>query len=484
MAYGLTYKNVHSDSIGVTIRTEPSILPPIQVNTIQIPGMPGAYYQSSEIGMRQINVPVGLIFTDASDYQSRLRDLAQWLSPEKDIHDMPLVFDMEDKTYYAILTGNTDLQKIARTGQGTLNFIAPDPLAYGQETTPQTINDPTGGNVNTIVTNDGTAEALPIFTAPVQKPITFLDIIAPDAYMRVGQPYTVEQTPFEAETLILHDTMSTTTGWGAGDAVDHGVITGTMTSDGDSFIVSDFGADASPATWQGPALKKSFSESLQDFKMDVLVSITNIGYQTGIAEIYLKDSANNTVGKISLGDSFVGNNKVTGRSQIGGVNGPVIADASSYYENEWNNFDGIIRLQRKGNVLTAYFALVDQNGIHYTRNNQTYVDVNNSYMVQVTQIQVALRKWTGTTACPMKVKDIKVWKLNTPGTDQIPYIAVAGDVLTFDHTKALILKNGEPFMSEKDFGATFFRLIPGQTELAVRPSDGAIVTEKHKPRWL
>jgi hypothetical protein len=55
--------------------------------------------------------------------------------------------------------------------------------------------------------------------------------------------------------------------------------------------------------------------------------------------------------------------------------------------------------------------------------------------------------------------------------------------IEIDHATNAIFKNGEPFLSAKDFGANFFALERGQTEIAINPAGVATVQMTFRERW-
>jgi len=121
--------------------------------------------------------------------------------------------------------------------------------------------------------------------------------------------------------------------------------------------------------------------------------------------------------------------------------------------------------------LRPYFALIDSNGKHVWVSSQySYTDVNNKYHTPVSQIQIALRMWPGTTMSEAKISDIKIWRYNKE-PDKIPYIAQPGDIITFDHVTQSVFLNGEDFMIEHALGGSFFVLQKGMNSIAALPSD-------------
>lgn len=446
-------------------------------NLLYVPGMPGAYLQSTDVEPLVINQPVGF-GTLNDEHALQLKDeLADWLVTDEAVE---LQFDNEPgRTYFAVVNNTmNDFEKMATLRRGTIQFLCFDPYGYSQELTATFPSDAV------TITNNGTAEADPIFQFIPNKSVTHIDIANQDAeYMRIGRPSEVDDTLFEPETLILNDSMGTTTGWGQASTVDNGSVTGEMGADGDGFYPSTFGTVVNGGRWQGPSLKRSLSAGLQDFRMDAHVKLENIGYDTGMVEIYLLDSGNNTVAKIGIEDRWNAIDRVFAKAQLGGVDGPFIASEYADRDDYWNNYDGILRIQREGNRWSVYFAVLkDGKHINTLTTVPVYVDVDSAYMAPITQVQVAMRVYPDTEAAPMKVRDIKIWRINQE-PEGVPYIARANDVITFDHKEENLLINGEPRIDLKDFGGTYFKLKKGDNQLFVFPQNTFETSLRYRERY-
>ncbi len=455
--------------------------PTLARNILTVPGRPGGYLQGTEIQPRIIEVPITIRGQNIGDLQKLKEDLASWL-----VTDEPkeLVFDDEpDRTYYAVVDETIDFDEIAYLGQGTVRFLCPDPYKYGPLRT-QTINDPVSGEGNPIVTNEGTAETYPTFTAYVKQPITFLDIIAPDAYMRVGQPYATDQTPADGEKRVLNDNMSTLTGWGSATTVDGGIVQGSFHVVNETFRVQSYGPTYNG--WAGPALKKSVPSPIQDFQVKALIDITSSANGVGRIEIYGLDTANNFVFRMGIGDFSAKSKDVKAYWELGPSTDTIFTTYGKK-KGKLNDYYGILVIQRKGNRWTFSTARRTSaapvaNYVDYVKS--TYVDTKNKYTGQLAQIQIHIGTHLGYGPIShMSINHIEVFELRDTAADQIPYIAYPDDVLQFDHKNAVIYRNGEPIMAYKDFGARFFPLAPGETGLAVNPSDSAIVTVEYRPRF-
>lgn len=131
-----TFNGIDSSTYLIVNKVKHSVLPPLEPRLRTAPRRAGAYDFGVDVGTREIEVDVTVIGTDGADLRGKVRDIAEWLYQE----DLcPLVFsDEPDKTYYARLSGDSDLEQIRSFGKGTLAFLCPDPFALGSPST-QTI---------------------------------------------------------------------------------------------------------------------------------------------------------------------------------------------------------------------------------------------------------------------------------------------------------------------------------------------------------
>jgi len=451
---------------------------PLKRNLLTIPGKAGAYLRSTDTDVLVINQPIAFRVEGDEQALRYKEELANWLLTDEAV---PLFFDDElGRVYYAVVNNTIDdFERISILRKGTITFVCLDPYAYSTQQKTQMLNS----DIN-IVLNEGTADTYPNFEATVINPITHLDIVAENGYMRIGQPIEADQTPFVKEQLILRDTMATLTGWTSASDVDGGVVAGEMYSDGAAtFRAQSYGTGSQ---WHGPAVKKSLSEQLQDFQIDVYMTLkTTEVTEAGRVEIYLLDVNNNRIGKLSLKDMLVGADNTMGEIRIGPLQGGhYLIQTHGVRPGLWNNFYGILRLRREGNQLQAYIAMIDtQNGSqHHTRWNEIYVDVEEKYLTRLAQIQVHIgqyadRHWVR----DIGVHEIRVWKINQQ--QGIPYIAQPGDQIIVDHKTNNILINGESRIDLKDFGASYFPLKKGYNFIGYSPADDVDMTIKWRERF-
>lgn len=453
---------------------------PIKRRLLAIQGRPGAYLEGTDV--EPLPLAVG-VFLDSSEYNlERLKeDFAEWLITDKAVE---LIFDDDpERTYYAAVDGSLDnLEEIVKVGKGTITFICPDPFKYGPLKTIPAIEDLTAP---VVVRNEGTVEAKPNIKVTLKQPTTYLDIIGENDYMRIGRPVNIDEFAVAERELILHDTMSTTTGWGDAQStdIDGGVVAGAMTSDGTKFIATSFGTGTA---WHGPAKIKSLGQELEDFDISYQPILDNDDLsKIGRIELYLLDVNKNAVAKLAIKDISKGQGGNIAELRVGDnvVNHFMIDDHGTNW-NTWHNFNGLLQMTKKGNVWTAYVTKF----IDGDRNNRTsrmfveWEDRDNQFTRKVAHIVVHIGTYGTSTPSRMSIQDLEVYKLNQLTESQIPYIGDEGDVFEFDMKTSKILKNGD-FFYKKDFGARFFDLRPGDNTLVFNPPEvfGKVEAEWRPP---
>ncbi|WP_191556452.1 distal tail protein Dit [Metabacillus idriensis] len=481
---GLIFDGVHSSTFQVMVKSIKPIRAPIINRFLTIPNRDGAYLEGANLDVLAFIIEIGIKAESPIHLHDLKRQIAYWLRPRKEA--VPLIFD-EDPVhmYYGVPDGAADLERLFRFGRGSFTILIPDSHSHGQENT-QIINDPIGSIVNDVIVNHGTADSYPLFRATILEPITLLDIISPDAYIRLGEPVDLEkEVPFVKEERLLWHQCNNLTGWTTASFVDGGVVAGSMVSDSTKFQASGYGTGTA---WHGPAIKTSVPNGpLTDFRVDALLGLQNgKGDLVGRVEVYLLDDANKAIAKMALKDTSSSIAAVAGEMRIGDntINHFLISEYGDARES-WNNFYGMLRISRIGKKWTAYIAKIDsKTGKHHTRRTVTFLDEDSIFNKQVSQIAVHVGQLGTRKAAAASIYDIKAFRINQPTDVQIPYIADAGDVIEIDHKVKEIRVNGESRNDIKEFGGSFFPFGVGETQLAVNPPSAATVEAIWRDKWV
>lgn len=327
--------------------------------------------------------------------------------------------------------------------------------------------------------NEGSAETYPVIKAEVLKPVTVLDIVTEDSYMRIGRPVDLSEVVFTEKELLLKDTLASTVGWTNGTAIDGGVVTGTMVSDGDTFVVSSYG---SGSEWHGPALKKSLPQGIQNYRIEFWLEFKPVPGTTGRVELYLLDAAGAKIGKLTLRDTWKNSTIVVSDIEVAGK----ILDSGPFEQDRlaWNDFYGLMVIEKKGNVFSFYTTELDpETGRHYNARGKTYTDYEGVLIQSLAALQIHAGQYGTESPVSLKIRDLNVYKINLPGSNQIPYIANTGDIIEIDHNTDDIRINGESRIDLKDFGASYFPLRKGENKLTFLPFDAFKTEISYRERY-
>lgn len=435
--------------------------------------MSGEYVGSVETPGRYLEVEIRIVSKNLRETIDELNGILATDEP------VPIIFpDEPDKTYYGMVEDTGEEGEKVHLGRhdAFIYIRRSDPFKYGQEKEYEFQED------TAIIENKGTAEADPIFELEVLEPTTFAMVSNGDEYMMIGQVPEIDETPIEENELIDRFTMGTTTGWTDITEIEGGAVAGHIISDGDTFRPNSYG---NGSNWHGPALKTSLTEQLQDFRVDVFCSLkATTGQQVGRLEVYLFGAGNEVVGKLAMKDIRKGTNVATGEARIGDYQtGHYLINTPGIREGLWNDFYGILRLTRIGNMITAYIARID-NGVYNTAWSASFEDTQGLFQEKITQVGVHFgQNGTSPFIADIGVHEIRMFKINDPNANQIPIIADEGDIITLDNVNENILINGESRIDLKDFGASYFKLKPGENSLVVLPEDTFNTNLKLRKRY-
>lgn len=442
---------------------------------IRVPGMNGAYISDSQSDVLYIHQPIGFMVKD-EEHALQLKDeLASWLVTNETV---PLQFDDEPgRTYYAKVDGTIeDFNRFVDQRRGTITFLVPDGYSYGPE------KEVTSTDDAFIVENNGTAESDPIFELTAKKKTTFALVSNGSSYNLVGNPVNVEdEQPYQKYERILTANGTNLSGWTTADYVDGGIVSGAMESNGSRFQAQSFG---SGNNWHGPAIKRALPEVLTDFSIKTTVAFGNTrNNYIGRIEMYLLDVNGNTVAKIGLKDNQGARQLAIGEARAGDLdNGKYLISESGDRPGVWNDFYGVLQIERQGNDWRMYIAKINRDtGIHHSRRNVFWTDSEGLYSGNVAQVVLHVGTVGEYTAPAMGFYGVMVDKINQE-PEGVPYIADVGDKIVFNHVTGDCYVNGEP-VQVGTYGIDFFKLSKGYNTIAVSPEDSFDTKVVYKERF-
>jgi len=438
---------------------------PIRRTALKIPGLPGSITTSRETDERAFPLPVIILAKTVSEKEEFVEDMASWLLQDK---PRPLVFDKyPNRTLYAEIEGTIDLEELWKSGQGAITIICSDPYKYGPSKKLPFVD----GAVTTL--NNGTVDAESIITITVEKPSTYLSLgDGMDKFNQIGRQIDVsEETPYTKYTKVFDKIGNNLTGWAIADEIDGGTVQGSFLTDGQGFRANSYGA--SSMLWRGPALKQSLPLLTQDFRVDAFITLKQEALnQFGRAEVYLLGVAGERIAKLAMKNTGELNSSNIGEINIRGIDDSHnIIKTAGVRPRLWNDFYGVLRLERIGNKFTAYIARIDD-GVYNTRWEATFTDYEGLYLDPLAAIQIHVgQSGTNNFITDMAIHRVIVYRMNDPLANQVPIIVEAGDEVVFDHVNKNILINGESRIDLKDFAGRYFKLPKGKNTLYMLPSD-------------
>lgn len=478
----LWFKDETRDYVTVLKKRRP-IMAPISWGTIAVPGRPGVVLTDKIV--EPVTIPVTILVdgNSRSDYLRKAEDLAKWLSSDS---EQPLRFDDDNRTYQAVVQGSFDPDEIVSYGKVEISFFCADPYKYGPEETANFVDG------IAVLDNAGTIPAAPYFRAEVLSDITHVDVFTDTEYMRIGQPADLGTSPVLAKETLLHNTMTNGTGTSTlGVSVDGGSMAGsfgygTTSGLGNYFYANSFGTGTA---WHGPGAKQSVPNSpVQDFTVEVLLKLPwSSGKGVARAEVYLLDDQSQSIGKLAVVKN--GNQKgVKIEIRIGGGSNHefIVNHFGDSTAKRWNNFYGILRLTKKGNVYEAYVAQINTSTKkHFNAFSNRFVDEKARFTGTLAQVQPHIGAYgTNPVITGTQIHDIKVIRHNNvPDTDP-RVIATTGDIVEIDFKANAIYLNGEERKDLKDLGSYFYKIKPGDQAILVEPSDKLNASISIKEGWL
>lgn len=458
------------------------IMPAVSLSMVDIQGRDGSYYFRKKKMARVINVELMILGQTKEDIRMTAKQLANILDTEE---PAPLFFDDQPGVEYrAIVSGDTDISEDTFFGTSTIQFICPDPYGVGTSTTETAI-----ASTGTTLTNPGNAKTFPKYEIQFNANATFFSLIHPDGATLIGNPEAIDKVKIPAKELSFFDDANDLTAWtvNTGITVENGVATGAVQSIASRITPTDYGSNANG--WHGPALKHALPEQLQDFQVDLQMSMSaNDVKQVGQLECYLLDQNGSVIGVMRARDSSPNYDATHLQWRAGGLSDPYSMLVLRGFDYEYYaDTSLLLRVQRKGTKWTLYSHKFGKNGEAVRPYTKEYTFQSGKYDTKkLASIVLYFGGYkTNIPINSVNLERITVYKLNTITEVNVPEIFRAGDILEIDTYSGKVLKNGEPYFKYLDPGSKFLPIAPGQTQIAWLTNNPAnvTVTAYHNERW-
>ncbi len=403
-------------------------------------------------------------------FRDRIIELKRLLGGRKHV----LEFTDKDLFYYASLSELVFPEEDSNDLVGEMLFLCSDPIAYSKEEKTIPAED------IMMINNEGNEATEPIIELTATKKATFAMVNnVNDEYNLLGFPLEEGSDEIvEERTLTMNEDGSTLSSWHNDPVIldeNFNIGNGSLTGDVTGIYASNYGSSTEKN--HGGYKIKTLPESLEDFRVETHFDLDtpNVG-ETLRVEIYLIAEDMSIIGKMGMLDG-----SPTLKQRIGLVRaGEYVGYGKNYTHYSGNyNHDRVgssqtwyLRFIREGNEIRTRVArrlrgkqVRGKNGrLLTTRIDNAdkplrYIGVYIGYYKETTRPRLA------------RINHIDVYKLNKVEEDQTPYILYEGDTVTFDHAMEEILINGEDSMMLKDFGAEFFKLPKGYSQIEINPPD-------------
>ncbi|MBT2577420.1 phage tail family protein [Bacillus sp. ISL-8] len=457
---------------------------PLKRNLLSVPGYPGARLLNTQTEIRVLSIPVGIIVPDGGDLELLKEEIANWL-----ITDQPaeLTFDVEaNRTYLAVVDDSFDPDEFVTLGQGVIKFICPMPYKLGK-TNIHTFTQNWSTEITSNFTNKGSVEAPPIIEMIVKKPSTFLDIWfgkypLERNYFRIGYPLTVEESTVQERERVLWDEMSSVVGWTpVTGQVEEMKGTGELkVKDGTAIYCPYYGEEGTKGFHGGISKKSIPGGPIQDFEMEARVHLQSKNIdQMGRVEVLLLDEASNVVARINMNDLYADAEITKAYMRVGNNGTPnsirKLVDTTGAHPNTFNNFNGRLRIARRGKEWSVYVArFKDGTEIDDASFVERWIDETGNPMTErkIAQVMIAICRYDrNTPVYTMQIDDLKIWKINKVPSNTKPYIFDTGDKVIIDTERSLVTINGKDAINIKDIFSEFPKIIRGDNRIDIMPPD-------------
>ena len=456
-----------------------SLVPAQELTVMELPKRPGGYVVNRKDGIRVFKFGVQTTANSLEELQTKLQPIKKHL-----IVDKAAPLELEDepgKTYYAFLSGATDIDQKWIVGEHELTFICPDPYAYGAEKTFETTE------TDFVINVEGDAQTPPYHEITFKEDSTAIMLLDEDGRRFImGLPENAEYTTVDPKVLYMEDQMNSLAGWTTSTAgVDGGKIDGSFGIQDDvSFYPADYGTGTD---WHGPAAHKTLGKNMQDFEAEFRITQNN-AYRDRIGriEIYLTDGSDNVIAKLAMKDISKGFSNNEGEVRLGTLAGDkyLVAEGSDNH-GWWNNFyNGKLVIRREGKYFSGRIARVDEDGREFNVREFEHYDYKNKYQMPFRRIRVHAARMGTILPTTQTIDNVKVFDLNVSNTFAVPKMAKAGDVITVNMANGDIRKNGADARSYMNKLSDFMKLKPGANNLSLLPEGKADLKTTYKPGWL
>ncbi|MBI5975213.1 phage tail domain-containing protein [Staphylococcus canis] len=463
--------------------------------TEKVPGRPGSIMKRRELNGYEFDLPLiarNDYLVGRKTHDEILNELVKLFN-----YDEPVKLQLSNKSWHwwAYFDGPIE---IVSNNNGFVSFtikvILTDPYKYANEGSQNTaIQDQVS------IVNVGNANVKPHYTLTALKDTPYLHLSTEsNKYLAFGEPFVVGTNITDKRPRILLDAMNTLVGWShmptsenISDNYSGGLIEGQMTTNVSNTAITPQTYGTHDTGWHGPAIRKSLSKTLQNWKVICSLKIfqkDNKGIAKGF--YHFTDEAGKLVASLGLVDDTVAVGGTKAVVQIYDEYGNR-KELLNYLGDEgasYNDMEVYLLLQRHNDkfIVKTWAYYKDKNGRtqQHSRLNfdRSFNDRGKQYNRPIRQVIGYVARHSDYPVLPVYLTRLEVIEiLDNVGYD---YFIKQGDVVEIDTEREVAYVNDIPIKTYKDFASTYFSIDKAHQEVIIHPEKNFDTVVKWQDRWL
>ena len=445
----------------------------------------GSKYQYTSYKAKQIPMP----FEIKGDIEGKYNALMAALNVDK---PKPLIFgSTPEKVYYAIPSGDLDMEEVYRFGSGTITWVIPAGVAFG-------LAEKTASNAenSTQVTLENTGtESVPVsLKIKMKSDNGYIGLTLDDRFYQIGKPEEVDGVTHDETVMLFDDHLWEDKGWLVNQGITPPVTperlqNGTVTYVHEELVegyvkVDNYGTGN---WWHGAAVTK------------IVPTDANGKYPVNWISSWRFDF--NTAGGSAPG-SQIGHNSVTFSDENDDIIVAVVFEDNnaSYERSDMVIYMGDTRIWDTKETTEFYLASREGGPVVAVEKIGSQITVSFSYAgikktFRAVNPDAELRKitWYGAAYIQHKpltnnlLRALQLKKHNVERYEDIPNYFAAGDEVYIDGEKNEVYINNIYDADMVDIGSQPLLLPPGQHTLGIVTSSFSEVPEVEvtwRERWI
>lgn len=450
-------------------------------------GTRGAKYKTTAYKSKTIPMP----FSIEGNIEEKYNELERILNVNE---PKELIFgSTPSKVYYAIPNGNLDLEEMLYFGEGTIEWVVPEGVAYSLAETTATNN---GTTTEITLKNNGT-ESVPINVAALMKSENgYLGLTLDDRFYQIGHPEEVDGVSYEASERLFDDHLYRDCGW----ALNQGItppVTPERLQSGTITYVKESGTEGyakvsnykTGDSWHGAALTKTVPTDANGeypenwrcdwrFDFNTVGAGSDAGKQVGHNSVTFSDADDNIIVSVVFEDNNTSLERSDMAIYIGQKRVWDTKNTTKFYVTGREGDGACIRVEKIGENITVKFS---------------YAGISKTFKAEDSSAKLRKITWygagykTNSTIRNNLLRAINVVKHNVQKYDDIPNYFQPDDEIYLDGNSNKLYINGILDWDTVDIGSQPLLLPPGEHTLGIVTSTFSQVPEvtvTYRERWL